>query len=87
MRGASTAPVTPTVQSSTFSDNSAVGAIHGGWGDALYAETTYPASQDAMKLTITDSTCTHNQGRGVGEGRCRAISATVSVIGGVFSEQ
>jgi hypothetical protein len=88
LQGTAATPCVATIGASTFSDNSAEGGKPGGWGGAIYAQSADPnsAPRDAMKLSITGSTFTHNLGsEGLG-GALGAVNATVSVSASVFSE-
>jgi hypothetical protein len=88
LQGTAATPCVATIGASTFSDNSAVGGMPGGWGGAIYAQSADPnsAPRDAMKLSVTGSTFTHNLGSEALGGALGAVNATVSVSASVFSE-
>jgi hypothetical protein len=89
LQGSAIAPLTATVDTSTFSDNSVVGGIQGGSGGAIYAESvsTSPTTRGAMQLTIIGSTFTGNAGSGIGVGGAvGANNATIAVSASTFSE-
>ncbi len=90
LQGTLDTPCVATIESSTFSDNSAQGGKPGGWGGAIWAQGAdihdLPQDITKMKLSVAESTFTHNIVSEAGSGALGAFSATVSVRASLFSE-
>jgi len=90
LQGTVATPCVATIESSTFSDNSALGGKPGGLGGAIWVQgaDTHgpPETTTNMKLSVTGSAFTHNSASEALGGALGAFSATVAVSASVFSE-